>query len=42
MIYVIINIGIAAYLAWASFNVNTKNMRNENSLINIVLLYDLK
>ncbi len=38
MIYVIINIGIAAYLAWASFNVNTKNMRNENSLINIVLL----
>ena len=38
MIYVIINIGIAAYLAWSSFNVNTKNMRNENSLINIVLL----
>ena len=38
MIYVILNIGIAAYLAWASFNVNTKNMRNENSLINIVLL----
>lgn len=38
MIYVIINIGIAAFLAWASFNVNTKNMRNENSLINIVLL----
>lgn len=38
MIYIIINIGIAAYLAWASFNVNTKNMRNENSLINIVLL----
>ena len=38
MIYVIINICIAAYLAWSSFNVNTKNMRNENSLINIVLL----
>ena len=38
MIYIILNIGIAAYLAWASFNVNTKNMRNENSLINIVLL----
>lgn len=38
MIYVILNIGIALYLTWASFNVNTKNMRNENSLINIVLL----
>ncbi|MCR5046429.1 MAG: serine/threonine-protein phosphatase [Treponema sp.] len=38
MIYVILNIGIAIYLTWASFNVNTKNMRNENSLINIVLL----
>lgn len=38
MIYVILNIGIAAYLTWTSFNVNTKNMRNENSLINIVLL----
>ncbi len=38
MIYVILNIGIAAYLTWASFNVNTKNMRNENSLVNIVLL----
>ena len=38
MIYVIINLGIAAYLTWSSFNVNTKNMRNENSLINIVLL----
>ncbi len=38
MIYVVINIGIAIYLTWASFNVNTKNMRNENSLINIVLL----
>ena len=38
MIYVLLNIGIAAYLAWASFNVNTKNMRNENSLINVVLL----
>ena len=38
MIYVILNIGIAAYLAWSSFNVNTKNMKNENSLVNIVLL----
>ena len=38
MIYVILNIGIALYLTWTSFNVNTKNMRNENSLINIVLL----
>ena len=38
MIYIILNIGIAAYLTWASFNVNTKNMRNENSLVNIVLL----
>ncbi|MBO4547165.1 MAG: hypothetical protein J5700_06270, partial [Treponema sp.] len=38
MIYVILNIGIAAYLAWVSFNMNTKNMRNENSLVNIVLL----
>lgn len=38
MIYVLINIAIAAYLVWTSFNVNTKNMRNENSLINIVLI----
>ena len=38
MIYILLNIGIAAYLAWSSFNVNTKNMRNENSLVNIVLL----
>ena len=38
MIYIIINLGIAAYLTWASFNVNTKNMRNEKSLINIALL----
>ncbi len=38
MIYVVINIAIAAYLIWTSFTVNTKNMRNENSLINIVLL----
>ena len=38
MIYIILNIGIAAYLTWTLFNVNTKNMRNENSLINIVLL----
>ena len=38
MIYAILNIGIAAFLGWASFNVNTKNVRNENSLVNIVLL----
>lgn len=38
MIYIVLNIGIALYLLWTSFNVNTKNMRNENTLVNIVLL----
>ncbi len=38
MIYVFINLILAAYLIWFSLNINTKTVRNENSLINIVLL----
>ncbi len=38
MIYVIINFVLAVYLIWTSLNVNTKNINNENTLINISLL----
>lgn len=38
MVYVIINCAIAFFLFHTSFNLNTQNLKFENTLVNIVLL----
>lgn len=38
MVYVIINCAIAFFLFHTSFNLNTQNLKHENTLVNIVLL----
>ena len=37
MIFIILNAALAAYLIWASLNVNTKKKNYESRMINILL-----